>query len=271
MNALPDKRLSVIGAGNIGRILLERLRAAGVPVGQLTVCDSDPERAQAAAAQFGVRARPLTDEAVCSADLLLIATPPKVAPEVLQALAGRLRPGQTVISFAAAVPLARLEALAPSGVAVARVMPNAASLVGQGINPVAYGASVTREARALMEDVLAALGQTLVVRDSQMNWCVGLTGAAMRSVLPALAGMTQAGIEAGLSASEARRVAAQVLLGTAALALQTDLTFDQLKALTPMETLDEAAVSRVFQEAARRVTEKIDRLQRNLAGQGAES
>lgn len=267
MNALRDKHLAVIGAGNIGRILLERLGAAGVPAGQLAVCDSDPERGKVAAAQFGVRAASLSDEAVCSADALLIATPPKAAPEVLRALAGRLRPGQVIVSFAA-VPLERLERLAPRGVPVVRVMPNAPSLVGQGMNPAAYGASVTPEARALVEAVLAALGQTIAVRDDQMNGCVGLSGAAMRSLLPVLEGMTQAGTEAGLTADEARRVAAQVMLGTAALALQTELTFEQLKALTPMQTVDEAALAQLFRDAARATKAKMDQVQSKLLEAG---
>jgi pyrroline-5-carboxylate reductase len=264
MNTLSTTHFTIIGAGNIGRILLERLRAAGAPAAHLAVCDTDPGRGQAAAAEFGVRTVPLTDEACCSADVLLVAVPPKVVPEVLRALADRLRPGQVVVSFAAAVPLARLEALVPPGVSVARIMPGATSLVGQGMNPVAYDASVTPEARALLEALLATLGQTVAVRDDQMNWCVGLAGAAMRSVLPVLEGMTQAGVEAGLSAADARRVAAQITLGTAALVLQTDLSFDELKALTPMQTVDERTLSEVFLNAARGAKEKIDQLEHKL-------
>ena len=264
MNTLQGKRLTVIGAGNIGRILLERLHAAGVPAAHLAVCDSDLARGQAAGGRFGLRAVSLTDEAACSADALLIATPPKVVPEVLGTVADRLHRGQVVVSFAAAVPLARLEALVPPGVSVARVMPSASSLVGQGLNPIAYGASVTPNARALVEALLATLGETAVVHDEQMNWCVGLAGAAMRSVLPVLEGMTQAGIEAGLAAAEARRVAAQIMLGTAALALQTELSFDELKALTPMPTMDEGMISKVFLDAARGAKEKTDQLERKL-------
>jgi pyrroline-5-carboxylate reductase len=265
MNDLSQKQLVVIGAGNIGRILLERLRVSGVSLDRLAVCETDLTRETSAVGEFGVRTLSLTDEAACTADIFLMATPPPVVPQILEAIADRLRPGQVVVSFAAAMPLTRLEAIVPEGVAVARVMPNAPSLVHQGMNPVAFGASVMPEARALIEAVLTTLGDTIEVRDEQMNWCVGLTGAAMRSVLPVLEGMTQAGVEAGLSAAEARRVAAQVMAGTAAVALQTGLSFEEIKALTPMQTIDEMQVAELLVEAARNARVKIDQLQQKLA------
>ena len=261
---LSEKHLAVIGAGNIGQILLERLRAASVPADHLVVCDSDKSRASAAAEKFGIRPVILADEAVCAADAILIAVSPQSVPDVIRTFANWVCSCRLVISFATAVPLANIEALLHPGTPVARVMPNAPSLIGQGINPVAYGASVTPEARELVEAILATLGETVVVRDDHMNWCVGLTGAAMRSVLPALEGMTRAGIEAGFTEAESRRMAARVMLGAAALVLKTGLTFDQIKALTPMETVDEAALAQLFFNAAQATQEKITSAQRKL-------
>ena len=261
---LNEKHLTVIGAGNIGQILLERLRAASVPADHLVICDSEPARAGAMAEKHGVRTVSLNDEAACAAEAILIATSPKAVSEVLGALSAHLRPGQVVVSFAAAVPLSRIEALLPPGVAVVRVMPNAPSLVGQGMNPVVYGSAVSPEARKLVEAILTTLGETVVVQDDQMNWCVGLTGAAMRSLLPTLEGMTRAGVEAGFSEAESRHMAAQVMLGTAVLALKTDRTFEQIKTLTPMETLDEAALAQLFYNAARVAQEKIGSAQQKL-------
>lgn len=265
MTILQNKQIVVIGAGNIGRILLERLRFAGILPKNLAVCETDPSRQSTVVERYGVQTIFLTGTTACTADIFLLATPPPATLQVLEALASQLKPGQVVVSFAAAIPLTRLEALTPEGVAVARVMPNAPSLVGQGMNPVAFGASVTPEARALVEAVLAALGETIEVQDEQMNWCVGLTGAAMRSVLPVLEGMAQAGLEAGLPAETARRVAAQVMLGTATLVLCTGRSFDSLKSLTPMQTVDEARVAALFQDAARQAKEKVDRLQQKLS------
>jgi len=264
MNALQGKRLAVIGTGNIGRILLERLTTSGIPAADLIVCDGNAARAHEALRRFGSRACLLTDETLRASDVLLLATPPKAVIEILEALSPRLRQGQVVISFAAAIPLWRLEAVVPSGVAVVRVMPNAPSLLGQGINPVAYGSGVPLEARQVVKAILRTLGETIEVRDEQMNWCVGLTGAAMRSMLPALEGMTQAGVDAGFADEEARRLAAQVMLGTAALVLESGLSFNEIKALTPMQTVDEMVVSQIFAEAARAANEKTNRLQKKL-------
>jgi pyrroline-5-carboxylate reductase len=263
---LHEQRFAVIGAGNIGRILIDRLLAVGVEPGRLVICDNHGERREAVAADYGVQAVSLPDGAACKATLILLATPPQVVLDVVQAIAPSLRPGQVLVSFAALISLERLEAALPPGVAVARVMPNAPSLVGAGINPVAFGGSATPEARKLLGALLAVLGDSIEVTDEQMNWCVGLSGAAMRSLLPGLEGMAQAGVEAGLSPGDARRVAAQVMRGTAALALETEASFAELKALTPMATVDEAAVAQQFYDAARRARETMEKMQSKVEG-----
>jgi len=258
------KRYAIVGAGNIGSILVERLFEAGVYASQIGVCDPNTEKTDLLMARFGVQPGALDNPAIFCADVLLISVGPAAVLDVVRQLVPYLHPGQLILSFAAAVPAAQIEALVPAGVSVARVMPNPPSMVGKGMNPVAYGQSVTVEARALTEMLLAKLGMSVEVRDDQMNWAVGLAGAAMRSVLPVLEGMTQAGIEAGLTEAMARRVAAGILRGVAALALETDLRFDEIKKLTPMQTVDEAALAQIFVEAARSTKVKIDGLQKKV-------
>lgn len=264
MNNLKNKTISIIGAGNIGQILTRRLLKNDFPKDQLSICECDPEKQNIITTQFGVIASPITEQAIWGSDLILVTTPPNVAPEIFQNLSQNLRAGQILISFAAAVSIQRLEMLVPEGVAIARVMPNAPSLVGQGCNPAAYSSKLTEEAKSLIKELLTILGETLAIKDEQMNWGVGLSGAAMRSLLPALEGMTNAGIEAGLRPTDARKIAAQVMLGTATLVQQTDLSFDQIKALTPMQTVDEAEVISIFEDAARQAQEKIEKYQKKL-------
>ena len=84
----------------------------------------------------------------------------------------------------------------------------------------------------------------------------------MRSLIPVIEGMINSGHKAGLSTKKARKIAAQVMLGTAELVEQLDETsLADIKALTPMETVDEGQVAQIFEDAASGAKAKIDRLQ----------
>jgi pyrroline-5-carboxylate reductase len=262
---LEEKHFVLIGAGNIGCILLERLLVVGVPPKQLAVCDIDPERTSLVIERFGARPIELNEDDIYEADVLLIVTPPKTVAGIVDEISNWLRAGQLVISFVAAVPMKKLETALPKDVCVARVMPNAPSLIGEGMNPVVFGSSMMPDSREMVMEYLAILGESVEVHDEQMNWCVGLTGAAMASLVPGLEGMTRAGMEAGLPEEDSRRTAAQVMLGTASLALRTNLSFAEIKALTPMQTVDEEMVRLIFLDAALGVKEKMERLEKKIS------
>jgi len=266
MEALEGVRIGVVGAGNIGRILVERLRAEGCHPDRLAVYDTDTARAAEVCRPAGIRpAAALTSPEIARAGLLLLAAPPPAVCGIAESLAAQLGAGQTVVSFAAGVRLDWLEATLPAGVGVARVMPNAPSRVGRGFNPVSWGARVSDAGKARVRAVVDTLGESVEVPEAQLSWWVGLSGAAIRSLLPVLEGMTDAGIEAGLEPPLARRVAIRLLQGTAALAEHDTGPLSELKRLTPMETLDEPTVRRIFLEAARNARSKAVQLEAKLS------
>ena len=261
ISMLNEKHWAIIGTGNIGKLLLTRLLSSGVRPDHLVVYDSDPLRIESVVKESGVSALPLTEEAFRSVDIMLIATPPKAVTGLLSLISGWLKPHHLLISFANAVSLIRLEALTPPDFAVIRVVPNVPSLIGEGLNPVVYGNRITNEAKTLAEELLGILGKTISVRDDQMNWLVGLTGASMRSVLPVLEGLIKAGTEAGLTPEQAREVAGRVMHGTASLVLHTGLSLEELKAMTPLVTVDEDMLTNMIFNAARTAKEKMDTIQ----------
>jgi pyrroline-5-carboxylate reductase len=254
----------ILGMGNIGKILVQRLLEVGVPNKNILINDADTSRMTTASAQYKVSAVNLEDAQIGSTDVIILATPPKTVVEILKSLEKTLRPGQLIISMAAAVPIVRMRSVVRQEIPIVRILPNPPSMLGKGMNPVAFEASVTPDVKTFVHTLLEVMGKTIEVKDDQMTWCVGLTGAALRTVLPVLEGMTQAGVEAGLSQDEARRVAAQIMAGTAALALETDIALEQIRSLTPMQTLDEKMVSDLFLETARNTHQKVEATQTML-------
>jgi len=264
MKPIIESSYLILGMGNIGKIMIQRLLDVGVPNEQILINDVDGPRLAGVAAQYGVKGIELSDPKIKNADVVILATPPKAVIEVLSLLGKTLHAKQLVISMAAAVPIDYMRSVLPETIPVARILPNPPSLLGKGMNPVAFEPGTKQVVKDFVFALLEVMGSTIEVQDSLMTWCVGLSGAALRTILPVLEGMTLAGVEAGLSQNEARRVAALNMAGVAALALETDLSFEQIHELTPMQTLDEKVVSNLFLETARSTQQKVETTQKKL-------
>jgi pyrroline-5-carboxylate reductase len=264
MKALGECRLPVVGVGLLGGLLVDRLLTCGECVhDQIIACESDPERRAEIAEWAGVAASE-DNRRAAEAGVIILAVPPGQVIPVLEALAPRLTPEHLVVSTAAAVPLAAMERAAGEGVPVVRALPNSPALVGQGMTPVCYGRAVTPGARALAERLLACWGEGVQVPEAQMNLCVGLTAAAPTYFFPVIAALVQAGVAGGLEREAALRLAAGVVRGSGALALETGQSPAALMALTPLQPLREPEAKALFVEAVQNAAASADGLQSRL-------
>jgi len=181
--------------GLLGGVLLDRLLTCGGCIQeQIVACEPDEARRQEIAARAGVETH-AENAAAAAADVIVVAVPPPAVAPALRDLAPRLRPGTLVVSVAAAVPLAAMEAVVPPGVAVVWALPNTPALVGQSVTPVVYGRAVSPAARARAAALLACWGEAVEVPEAQMNRCVGLTAAAPTYILPIIDALARAGAQ----------------------------------------------------------------------------
>jgi pyrroline-5-carboxylate reductase len=119
------RRVAILGAGTIGESLLSGLLSGGWrKPEEVVVTVRDEERASQLAERHGVRATLSNTEAVAGATLVVIAVKPQDFDTLLGEIGGVLTPEQTVLSVAAAIPTATIEAKVAPGVPVVRAMPN---------------------------------------------------------------------------------------------------------------------------------------------------
>jgi len=256
------KSVTIIGLGRIGRVIGQRLVTRGYHVRGYDV----QREAMEQAGRQGIEVASSVSQAVAGAKLILLALPPAAVQPVMAELRHLLRPGQVIVSLVGAVPLSYVEELAGEGTPVARIMPNTPSLVGQGMNPVCFGRHIPAAAQAQVNELLDHLGASVTVADDQMNWCTGLTGAAPRYVFAVIEALAEAGMDAGLSPSAATEVAAQVVAGSGLAVLQSGLDLEDLKALTPLQPLDEDAAKPLFRQAVETARRKMDEVWEGLSG-----
>ena len=213
MTATGRRGLAIIGGGKIGEALLSGLVRRGGPDG-IVVCERSAERAAALATRYGVAALDLA-EAAARARVLLIAVKPQDIDTLLALLAPQVDPGHLVVSVAAGVPTARIEAALPAGTAVVRVMPNTPALVDEGMSVLSAGAHAGEAELDEAEALLAAVGRVRRVPESQQDAVTALSGSGPAYFFYLVEAMVDAGILLGLPRALAADLIVQTALGAA--------------------------------------------------------
>lgn len=206
-------KLVVIGGGKMGEALLGGLLAAGwASADEVAVVEPDGARRATLIERFpglaGWSQPAMADGAV-------LAVKPQMIPEVCTQLGALGVP--RLLSIAAGVRLASMEAVVPATTAVVRAMPNTPSLVGMGAAAIAGGAAATEDDLVWAEGILGAVGTVTRVMESQINAVTGLSGSGPAYVFLIAEALIDAGVLVGLSRDVASDLAIQTLRGSAEL------------------------------------------------------
>ena len=200
---------------------------------------------------------------------IVIAVKPHQVAEVLAEVREAVEPGHRMVSIAAGVTLAKLEAGLPPGSRVVRVMPNTPALVGQSATAFALGAACAAEDGAWVQRMFASVGVAMAVKESLLDAVTGLSGSGPAYGYLMIEALSDGGVAAGLPREVATRLAAQTLLGAARMVLETGLHPGALKdqvtspggtTIEGLHELERAGVRAGLMNAVRAASEKSRRL-----------
>ena len=197
---IPDSRvptpgststIAFIGGGNMARSLIGGLIAQGVPAATIVVAEPQPAAREALAAEFGIRTVAENADAVRDAGLVMLAVKPQVMRAVCEGLRATLGDA-LVVSIAAGIGCAQIDAWLGGDRAIVRCMPNTPALVGAGASGMFANARASAAQRNAAQRVMQAAGISVWIEDEAMQ----------------AAGETQ-----GLSPEAARALVVQTVLG----------------------------------------------------------
>ena len=214
-------RWGFVGAGKMASALVRGMIRAGVaPPDRIATFDPSADMAEALGT-LGVAVAETNLALAESSDVLVLAVKPQVMPEALAELRPRMTSKHLVISVAAGVPLAVLEAGLGPKPRLVRVMPNTPSLVGEGASAFCLGPSASAEDEALVARCLEAVGRAFRVPERLMDAVTGLSGSGPAFVYVMIEALSDGGVRAGLPRDIATALAAQTVLGAARMVLET--------------------------------------------------
>jgi pyrroline-5-carboxylate reductase len=213
-----NRRVAILGCGKIGESLLGGLLSAEWREPSEVVASSRrEERVGELRSRFGVEATASNGEAVAGAGLVVISVKPQDIELLLGEIGPLLAPDQTVLSVAAAIRTARIEARIAEAVPVVRAMPNAPSIVHEGIAGICAGAHAHEADLELAEECLSHLGQVVRVHEAYMDAVTAVSGSGPAYFALLAEAMIEAGLLLGLSREVTTQLVVQTMLGTAKL------------------------------------------------------
>lgn len=223
-HASPVARIAIIGGGSIGEALLAGLLQAGRQAKDLAVSEKDPARAKKLSDKYSVLLTSVADAAENAAYVVVAVKPGDVAGivEQIAEAVGRADNGSTeqvIVSVVAGVGTGYYESQLPAGAPVVRVMPNTPMLVGVGISAVAAGTFATEEQVAEVAEIFGSVGEVERVPESQIDAVTAVSGSGPAYFFLMAEALVDAGVANGLPRSVATKLAAQTMLGSAAMLL----------------------------------------------------
>jgi pyrroline-5-carboxylate reductase len=212
--------VAVLGAGVMGETLASGLLRAGRSPSDLLLTDRRPERGVELRERYGIDVVG-NAEAAAKADTLLLVVKPQDMGELLDEIAPHLTSGTLVVSLAAGITTAFLEARLPQGTAVVRVMPNTPALVDEGMAAISRGAHCDEDHLREAEELLSSVGKVVRVPEKQQDAVTAVSGSGPAYLFFVVESMIEAGVHLGLPRTTASELVVQTVVGSAKLLRET--------------------------------------------------
>ena len=263
-------KIGFLGAGKMATALAGGfIRAGLVQAGDVISSDVSENARKAFSAGTGAQTVASNIEVAKAADVLFIAVKPDQVAGVLAEIRPALQKKHLIVSIAAGITLARLETAAGPGMRLIRVMPNTPALVGASATAFALGSSASPDDRELALKLFSSVGAAFAVKESQLDAVTGLSGSGPAYAYLIIEALSDGGVASGLPRDVATRLAAQTLLGSAKMVLETGMHPGALKDMvaspggTTIEGLHELEKGKLrgtLMNAVRAATERANKL-----------
>ena len=249
MGVKMGKTIGFIGAGNMGGAICGALVGSGLFAGaDIFVYDKAANKAEELASARGVKCADM--QTAAGADFVLLAVKPNVLYGVIDDIKPFVGKDAVVISIAAGQSVAKIETAFSREVKLMRVMPNTPALVGEGMSALCPNKTLAAHADEVGEvvKIFESLGKAEIVGENLMDAVTGVSGSSPAYVFMFIEALADAAVMAGMPRDMSYTFAAQSVLGSAKLMLETGKHPGELKDMvcSPAGTTIEAV--RVLEE-----------------------
>ena len=222
--------LGFVGCGNMAQAMLKGILAKGLyKADEIIVSRRTKEALDALHEELGVQTTTDNKEVAEKADVLVLAIKPYQFADVIPEIAPVCKENALVISIAAGQTIANIEKLFGKTMKIVRTMPNTPALVGEGMTGATPNEFVTEAELKYVCEILSGFSKVEVISEKLMDTVVAVSGSSPAYVFMFIEAMADAAVEQGMPRAQAYKFAAQAVMGSAKMVLETGKHPGELK------------------------------------------
>ncbi|MDO4313939.1 MAG: pyrroline-5-carboxylate reductase [Eubacteriales bacterium] len=223
-------KLGFIGTGNMASAIMGGIIGKGViPAEEIIGADMFAPGRERVKEKFGIQVTDDNKEVVEKAEVVILSVKPQFYGDVISEIRDLVRPEQLVITIAPGKTLAWLAEQFGKDVKIIRCMPNTPAMVGEGMTAACPNEHVTAEEIGYARTLLESFGRMQIVTEHLMDTVTAVSGSSPAYVFIMIEAMADAAVLGGMPRPQAYQFAAQAVLGSAKMVLETGKHPGELK------------------------------------------
>ncbi|MQN00985.1 MAG: pyrroline-5-carboxylate reductase [Lachnospiraceae bacterium] len=223
------KKIGFIGAGNMGTAIMKGILKNGLASKDQVIASCHTEETKnRIASELGIEMT-LDNCEAANADIVFFAVKPNVLPDVAAEVKHVLTEDQLIISIAAGFDLKKLHFILGGDLHIIRSMPNTPAMVGEAMSALCSDEKSTDDDRKTAIDLFNSFGKAEFVPESLMDAVTGVSGSSPAFIYMVIEAMADAAVAEGMPRKQAYIFAAQSVLGSAKMVLDTGRHPGELK------------------------------------------
>lgn len=223
-------KIGFIGCGNMAQAMITGILSKGL-VSKTDIYGSNSTEAHATQTKerLGIQTTTNNVEVVQQSDIVFLSVKPQQYETVISEIRDAITPEQIIVTIAPGKTIEWLEGQFSKPIKLVRTMPNTPALVGEGLTTYCENALVTKEELARIEEILSSFGKIEHLKESLIDVASALGGSGPAYVYQFIEALADGAVSDGLPRAQAYSIAAQMVLGSAKMVLETGKHPGQLK------------------------------------------
>jgi len=223
-------KIGFIGTGNMGTAIIKGyIKKEKASAARIFAFDTDAKKLESLVEELKIGGCKTTEELVKSSDLIILSIKPNIYAKVLDDIKTYITDKQIIVSMAAGISISYIEGCIGKPVKIIRIMPNTPALVNESMTAVCRNKSVTDLEFTEFFKMITSIGLAEVVEEKLIDAVIGVSGSSPAYIYMFIEAMADGAVLEGMPRNQAYKFAAQALIGSAKMVLETGMHPGELK------------------------------------------